>query len=58
MIDFSARDCAGGLDKFITVIAPGRLSIRDSGILHNIYDGQLFQDNENPHTSNLTYLAL
>jgi len=57
-IDFSPRDCAGSLDKFIDiVIAFSRLSLRDNGILHNLHDGQLFRDNENLHTSNLTHLA-
>lgn len=44
-IDFSARDCAGSLDKFITiVIAFGRISLRGNDILHNLHDDQLFRD--------------
>jgi len=53
-INFSVSDRTGGLDKFIaTVIAFGRLSLRDNGILHNLHNGKLFQDNEGLATSKL-----
>ena len=46
-IAFSTADDVEGLDKFIAiVIAFGRLSLRDSGILHDLKDGKLFRDNE------------
>ena len=51
-ISFSPNDSTDGLDKFIAiVIAFSRLSLRDSGILHNLHDGKLFRDNENLPTS-------
>ena len=41
-----------GLDKFIAiVIAFSRLSLRDSGVLHDLHNGQLFSDNEKLVTS-------
>jgi len=53
-INFSASDRTGGLDKFIAiVIAFGRLSLRDNGILHNLHDSKLFRDNGNLPTSKL-----
>ena len=53
-INFSASDRTGELDKFIAiVIAFSRLSLRDNGILHNLHNGKLFQDNRNLPTSKL-----
>jgi hypothetical protein len=50
-INFSQDD---GLDKFIAiVIAFGRLSLRDNGILHDLHDDKLFQDNGKLPTSDL-----
>jgi len=44
-INFSPND-PNGSDKFIAiVIAFSRLSLGDSGILHNLHDGGLFRDN-------------
>jgi len=58
-INFSMTDRTGGLDKFIAiVIAFSRLSLGDSGILHNLHDGRLFRDNENLPVSNLTRGAI
>ena len=46
-ISFSAKSPEGGLDKFIAiVIAFGRLTLCDNGILHNPHDSELFNDNE------------
>ncbi|KAF9780566.1 hypothetical protein BJ322DRAFT_1112555 [Thelephora terrestris] len=46
-INFGSTDKADGLDKLIAiVIAFSRLSLRDGGILHNLDNGNLFQDNE------------
>jgi len=46
-INFSPSDRSGGLDRFIAImIAFSRLSLGDSGILHNLHDGGLFRDNE------------
>ena len=51
-IDFSTSSRTDGLDKFIAiVIAFSRLSLRDNGILHNLHNGKLFEDNENLPTS-------
>jgi len=45
-INFSRQD-EKGLDKLIAiVIAFSRLTLRDSGILHDLRDGRLFRDNE------------
>ena len=53
---FSATDRTGGLDKFIAiVIAFSRLSLSGNGILHNLHDGNLFQDNEKLPTSDLAH---
>jgi len=52
-INFSPSD-PDGLDKFIAiVIAFSRLSLGDSGILHNLHDGRLFRDNGDLPTSEL-----
>ena len=59
-INFSLKNQTpgGGLDKFIAiVIAFSRLSLRDNGILHNLYDGQMFRDNEKLVTSGGPYDA-
>ena len=46
-INFSRNDDKGGLDKLIAiVIAFNRLTLRENGILHDLRDGRLFQDNE------------
>ena len=46
-IAFSTADDVEGLNKLIAiVIAFGRLSLRDNGILHELGDGKLFLDNE------------
>ena len=46
-ISFSADNTKDGLDKLIAiVIAFGRLTLRDNGILHNLEDGKLFNHNE------------
>ena len=53
-IDFSPSKSKDGLDKLIAiVIAFSRLSLCDNGILHNLHDGNLFQDNENLPISDL-----
>ena len=53
-INFSQGDRTGGLTKFIAiVIAFGRLSLRDNGILHDLHDGRMFRDNEKLPTSAL-----
>ena len=58
-INFSTSDRTGGLDKFIAiVIAFSRLSLRDSGILRNLRDGELFRDNGNLPTSKLGHGAV
>jgi len=58
-IDFSSANRAGGLDMFIAiVIAFGRLSLCNNGILHNLHGGELFQDNEKLLTSDLTQGAM
>ena len=57
-INFCPRDPTpgGGLDKFIAiVIAFSRLSLRDSGILHDLHGGQLFRDNEKLVTSEVLH---
>ena len=52
-INFSPND-QEGLDKLIAiVIAFNRLTLRDSGILHNLRGGRLFRDNENLLISDL-----
>ena len=46
-IAFSIKDDVDGLDRFIAiVIAFGRLSLRDNGILYNLRTGNMFHDNE------------
>ena len=46
-IAFSPKDDIEGVDKFIAiVIAFGRLSLQNNGILHGLHGGRLFQDNE------------
>ena len=46
-IRFTAGGRGEGLEKFIAiVIAFGRLSLRDSGILHELHNGKMFRDNE------------
>ena len=46
-ISFSTNSTKDGLDKFIAiVIAFGRLTLCDNGILHNPHDSKLFSDNE------------
>jgi hypothetical protein len=46
-LSFAKSEPTVGLDKFIAiVIAFGRLSLRDNGILHNLDNGELFRDNE------------
>ena len=46
-ISFSTDNLNGGLDKFIAiVIAFGRLTLRDNGILHGLGDDELFNHNE------------
>jgi len=46
-ISFSTKDTENGLDKFIAiVIAFGRLTLCDNGILHNPHGSELFSDNE------------
>ena len=58
-INFSSGNPAGGLDKFIAiVIAFGRLSLCNNGILHNLHDGELFQDSKQLLTSDLTKEAV
>ena len=53
-IEFSSTGERDGLDKFIAiVIGFSRLSLRDSGILHDLDDGRLFRDNEKLPTSKL-----
>jgi hypothetical protein len=48
-----------GLDKFIAiVIAFGRLSLRDGGILHNLDNGELFSDNESLATRGVPQRAV
>jgi len=50
-INFSSND-PDGSDKFIAiVIAFSRLSLGDSGVLHNLHDGGLFRDNGDLATS-------
>ena len=52
-INFSRKD-EKGLDKLIAiVIAFNRLTLRDSGILHDLRGGRLFRDNENLLISDL-----
>ena len=52
-INFSRKD-EKGLDKLIAiVIAFNRLTLRDSGILHDLRGGRLFRDNEKLLTSDL-----
>ena len=51
-IGFTTYDSEEGLDRFIAIgIAFGRLSLKDSGILHNLHNGKLFRDNEKLTTS-------
>jgi len=51
-LSFSESDQENGLDKFIAiVIAFGRLTLCDNGILHNVHNGKLFSDNEKLATS-------
>ena len=58
-IDFSSGNLAGGLDKFIAiVIAFGRLSLSNNGILYDLHDSELFQDNKKLLTSDLTQGAV
>ena len=62
-IDFSSDkdkdNHAGGLDMFIAiVIAFGRLSLCDNGILHDLHDTKLFRDNEKLLTSDLAQGAV
>ena len=46
-IGFGGHGETGGLDKLTAiVIAFSRLSLRDNGILHNLQDGKLFEENE------------
>ena len=52
-IKFASKDQADGLDKMIAImIAFTRLSLRDSGILHNLDGSKLFQDNQELATTN------
>ena len=52
-ISFGSTDDKDGLDKLIAiVIAFSRLSLCDSGILHNPNNTQLFQDNQKLSTAN------
>ena len=58
-ISFSPRHPASEIEKFIAiVIAFSRLSLRDSGVLHDIRGGRLFMDNRKLPTSNITLKAL
>ena len=54
-ISFSTRNTASEIEKLIAaVIAFSRLSLRDSGILHDLRNGGLFMDNEKLPTSTIT----
>ena len=54
-IGFGKNGPKDGLDKLIAiVIAFSRLSLRENGILHNLLDGRLFQENEDVLTSKLS----
>jgi serine/threonine protein kinase len=58
-IAFSTREKAGGVDKFIAIaIAFSRLSLRDSGILHDLHNGGLFTGNWKLPHSNLIKKAM
>jgi hypothetical protein len=51
-INFGSGDKAGGLDKLIAIlIAFSRLSLSESGVLHNLHGGKLFMGNEKLITS-------
>ena len=51
-IKFASKDQADGLDKMIAImIAFTRLSLRDSGILHNLDGSKLFRDNQKLSTT-------
>ena len=51
-IGFSTADPKDELDRFIAiVIAFSRLSLSESGILHNLHNGKLFESNKNLPTS-------
>ena len=58
-ISFSPRHPASEIEKFIAIVlAFSRLSLRDSGILHDIRGGRLFMDNRKLPTSKVPCKAL